>query len=118
MSVQVAPPLVVMSRNPPPAPTAMRFRSKGLTPRLYGLERNVRDPSPGKPGEIGGWPGCVLAAPMSCHDSPPLAVRQTRVFEKWKKTRPLESSAAGAGMIAVKNGNPKSASPPVAAVVL
>src|SRR5436305_13243252 len=42
MSVQLAPPLVVMSRKPPAAPTAMRLRSVGFTPRLYGLERNLR----------------------------------------------------------------------------
>src|SRR5262245_42806553 len=42
MSVQVAPPLVVTSMKPEPAPTTMRFRSVGLMPMLNGEERNRR----------------------------------------------------------------------------
>src|SRR2546430_1030857 len=115
-SVQLAPPFVVMSRNPPAAPMAMCFRSgsAGLTPRLYGLERNTREPFVGKPGEIV-TPGETLAAAIRVHARPPLMVFQTRVLEKWKNTRPVASRLAGAGTIAVKNPKPKSESPLVAA---
>jgi hypothetical protein len=47
-----------------------------------------------------------------------LLLRQTRAFEKWKKTRPVGSSAAGAGTTAVKNPKPTSARPAVAPTVL
>src|SRR5438105_7260122 len=107
MSVQLAPPLVVMSRNPPAAPTATRLRSAGLTPRLYGLERNRR--TGGKPGE-----GTPTADPMRPQVKPPLLLRHTRAFEKWKKTRPVGSSVDGAGTMAVKNPNPTSSRPVVA----
>src|SRR5688572_15908519 len=98
-SVQLAPPLVVMSRNPPAAPTAMRLRSLGLTPMLYGLERNRR--AGGRPGEVGG-----VAEPIKFQVRPPLLLRQTREFVKWKKTRPVGSRFAGAGRTAVKNPAP------------
>ncbi len=93
MSVQLAPPLVVMSRNPPAAPTAIRFKSAGLTPRLYGLERKRR--AGGRPGDAGA-PGEATALPMRIQFNPPLLLRHTRALEKWKNTFPVESSAAGA----------------------
>src|SRR5262245_52904535 len=108
-SVQVAPPSVEMSRKPPAAPTAIRFRSVGLTPRLYGLERNRR--AAGRPGDVG-----AVAEAIRVQARPPLSVRHTREFVKWKKTRPVASRLAGAGTIAVKNPAPAgSVRPPVPA---
>src|SRR3954463_7060853 len=106
-SVQLAPPLVVMSRNPPAAPTAMWLRSMGLTPRLYGLERKRR-------GGGGRGEAAPTAEPRRPQLTPPLLLRQTRAFEKWKKTRPVGSSLPGAGTMAVKNPNPTSERPLVA----
>src|SRR3954468_15785943 len=76
MSVQLAPPLVVMSRNPPAAPTAMWRRSMGLTPRLYGLERKRRAggrAGGGTPtGEAWGRRRAGERPPASGADEPPL----------------------------------------------
>src|SRR5256885_16125963 len=94
-SVQLAPPLVVMSRNPPAAPTAMRFRSVGLTPRLYGLERKRRPG--GRPGE-----GTPTADPISVQFKRPLMLLQTRALEKGKNLRPVAPRLAGAGTMTVK----------------
>src|SRR5215510_3513883 len=108
MSVQVAPPSVEMSRNPPAAPSAMRLMSDGLTLRLYGLERNLR--VAGRPGEVG-----AVAEPKRIQFKPPSLVRHTRELVKWKNTRPVASRAAGAGTIAVKNPAPaESVSAPLA----
>src|SRR5687768_14948253 len=102
MSCHVAPPLVVMSMKPPAAPTAMRFRSCGLTPRLYEVERNRR--VPGSPGDNGPPPSDGSTAfPMRFQLRPPLVVRQTRALEKWKNTRPVGSRLPGAATTAVKN---------------
>src|SRR5258706_15250392 len=98
-SVQLAPPLVVMSRKPPAPPTAIRLRSVGLTPRSYGLERNRR--ATGRPGEVG-----AMAEPIMVKLKPPSMVFHTRALVKWKNTRPVASRFAGAGMIAVKNPAP------------
>src|SRR5438445_13788817 len=108
MSLQLAPPAVVMSRKPPAAPTAMRFRSVGLTPRLYELERKRL--ASGRPGEVG-----AVADAIRVHDKPPLAVRHTRDVEKWKKTRPVASRFAFAGMIAGKKPKPAGPRNPLAA---
>src|SRR3989442_741738 len=99
MSVQVAPPSVETSRNPPAAPTAMRLRPVGLRPRLDGLERKRR--VGGRPGEVG-----TVADPIMVKVKPPLVVFHTRELVKWKNTRPVASRFAGAGMIAVKNPAP------------
>src|SRR6476659_6056082 len=98
-----------MSRKPPAAPTAMWFKSIGLTPRLYGLERKRR--ARFNPGET----GLLAALPMRIQFRPPFVVFQTRALEKWKNTRPVESRPVGAGTTQVPNGNPTSDNPPVAA---
>src|SRR4051812_18328478 len=108
MSVQVAPPFVVTSRNPPAPPTAMWFRSIGLTPRSSGAERKVR--FAGRPGLT----GAKRADPINCQVKPPFVVFHTRVFEKWKNTRPVGSRFAGAEMTAVKTPNALPDSPAVA----
>src|SRR5262245_14859363 len=97
-----------MSMNPLAAPNAMRRRSVGLTPRLYGLDRNRL--FAGKPGDVG-----AVADPRSAQSKPPFTVRHTRELVKWKNTRPVESRAAGAGTTAVKNPAPaESANAPLA----
>src|SRR5262245_26977278 len=99
MSVQLAPPLVVISMNPLAAPSAMRLRSVGLTLRLYGLDRKRR--AAGRPGDVG-----AVAEPMRMKLRPPSLVRHTRELVKWKNTRPVASSGAGGATIAVKKPAP------------
>jgi hypothetical protein len=51
---------------------------------------------------------------MRVQFSPPLLLRHTRAFEKWKKTRPVGSRPGGAGTTAVKKPKPTSDKPEVA----
>jgi hypothetical protein len=59
--------------------------------------------------------GRATADAIRVHVSPPLSLRHTREFERWKKTPPAGSRFAGAGTTPVKKPNPTSLRPNVVA---
>ena len=102
MSVQVAPPLVVMSRNPPAGADRDAIQIGRAHAEVVGAGAEAA-------GERGGrarW--AAIGGADQVQFKPPLLLLHTRALEKWKKTRPVASRLAGAGTIAVKNPKPTS----------